>query len=339
MEISQFGDFNGQAVKKFRLTNAGGFSIEVMNWGATLVKCTAPVPGEGGRDLMLGFPEFDEYPAKSPYFGATCGRFANRIANGQFEIDGTVHNVDRNQNGQHHLHGGTDNFSKRVWYDSPKTECNSVKFALVSDDGDQGYPGKVTATCEYQLRDDNCLVIQMRAATTETTLINLAHHSYWNLDSKQGGWPTVDQHRLWLAADHYLPTGAGQIPTGEIRPVDGTEFDFRNERQLNDAGEPNFDHCFCVAGASELRPIARLRSSDQRVSMLIKSNQPAVQFYSGFKLDIAARSGHIGPRSGLCLETEKYPNAPNEPNFPSAFLVPGQTYNHVMEHYFYVSDG
>jgi aldose 1-epimerase len=334
MAISKtpYGTFMGKDVSRFTLRNGAGVELDVMEWGATLLSLRVPLSGRT-RDLVLGLGSLDEYVAKSPYFGATCGRFANRIAFGRFELDGKTYEVDRNQGGVHQLHGGSDNFSKRVWQGRPDPEDNAVNFQLTSPDGDQGYPGTVMAACTYRLDEDNCLSIIMTAASTRPTPINMAHHSYWNLEGKEMGIPAIDDQRLWLNADRYLPTGEGQIPTGELRNVAGTDFDFRDERRLADRGEPLIDHCFVVNESGGMRPVAAVRSSDGRVLLELSSNQPGVQVYTAFKLGIDRDDGvRIGPRSGLCLETEAFPNAPNEPSFPSSILRPGESYRHVMEH-------
>ena len=325
-DVSEFGRFGGRPVRRFLLENRHGLRAGILDWGATLQSLSLPC-GTERRELVLGLQDFDDYPTKAPYFGATCGRFGNRIANGRFELDGETHHLSRNENGRTHLHGGEDGSSKRIW--SATSDDGSVTFSTHSPHGDQGYPGDLDLQCRYTLGDDDVLRIEMTAEASAATPVNLIHHSYWNLD----GGGTIDGHSLELEADAYLPTDTDQIPTGEIRPVEGTDFDFRTSRRLDASGEPLVDFAFVLRQRPGIRRVAELTSSDGRIAMTLSANQPAVQVYTGFKMDFAGSDGrHFGPRSGICLETEAFPDAPNHPAFPSAILRPGETYRHVMEH-------
>lgn len=321
------GSFAGQPVHMFVLRGRTGLEARLLSWGATLQALRVPL-ADGARNLVLGLPAFADYPARSAYFGATVGRYANRIAGGRFTLGGRVYELSRNERGRHTLHGGEDNLARRVWRAVPLDDRPAVRFTIRSDDGDQGFPGNLDVACTYEL-DDDVLRIVMEAVTDKPTPVGLAHHSYWNLDA--GG--TIDAHVLQLEADFYLPTDAETLPTGEVRRAEG-RFDFTRPRRLDEHGEPRFDHCFAVRGRG-LRRVAQLRSGDGRVSMELCADQPGVQLYTGFKLAVATPDGlRIGPRSGVCLETEQFPDAPNISHFPDPTLLPGATYRHVMEHRF-----
>jgi len=330
MTIETVGRFEGEDVGLVRLENANGMAAEIMAWGGVLRRLVLPL-ATGPREVVLGFEDFDDYPAKSPYCGAMVGRFANRIGQARFTLDGVTYALDANQGGVHHLHGGSRGFGRRLWRMDAADAPRSLRLDLTSEDGDQGYPGKLEARCVYSLSDDNILRIEMTATTTQATPVNLAHHSYWNL----AGGGTIDAHKLEVEAEHYLPTGEGQIPTGEIRPLAGSALDFRQPRRLDHAGPPEIDFCYVLTEKPGLRRVARLEAPEGDVAMTLFADQPGVQVYSAFKLDLEdSRGRHIGPRSGLCLETEAFPDAPNQPHFPSAILRANETYRHVMEHRF-----
>ena len=351
LERQEFGRFKGAPVSMVTLANASGMRAEILDWGATLRSLSIPMGSlsipmgslsnpmgspsdlmeDQRRELVLGFDSFDDYPALSPYFGATAGRFGNRIANGRLELDGSVYQLDINENGRTHLHGGADGLSMRIWATETDPSGNAVTFSIHSPDGDQGYPGAVDARCRYELTDESTLLIEMTATASRPTPVNLIHHSYWNLD----GSGVIDGHTLDVSADSMLPTDEAQIPTGEIRPVAGTDFDFRKPRPLDAKGEPIIDFAFVLPPATGIRRVAELISSDGRCRMALHTDQPALQVYTGFKMDFRASNGrHFPPRSGICLETQAFPDAPNHPDFPSAILRPGETYRHRMEHRF-----
>ncbi len=329
--VERVGEHRGRTVSAFTIRSASGTEARILDFGATLQSLRIPVDGTM-RELVLGFRDFADYPAKSPFFGATVGRYANRIGNGRFELDGRVFELSRNQAGRHTLHGGTDSLAFRVWEGELLPHGDGVRLSIRSPDGDQGFPGALDVTVVYRLHG-TVLRIEMEARTDAPTPVNLAHHSYWNLD----GGGTVDGHRLQLEADFFLPVDDDTVPTGEILRVAGTPLDFRSPRRLDAAGEPVFDHCLAVRGRG-FRRVARLESSDGRVAMELFADQPGVQLYTGFKLDVTAGDGtRFGPRSGLCLETQNFPDAPNRSHFPDPVLRPGGVYRHVMEHRFAVA--
>ncbi len=332
-KVEHFGEFRGQPVERVWLDNGRGLRAAVLNWGGVLQDLTLDVDG-AARSLVLNFDEFTDYPAKSPYFGAMVGRFGNRIGGAAFELDGERFEVDPNEAGRNHLHGGLTGWGKRLWR-IEAADVDSVTLGITSADGEMGYPGEVEARVVYRLIAD-ALVIEMTAETTRPTPINMVHHTYWNLD----GGGSIEGHALELDADRYLPTDEEQIPTGEILPVEGTVFDFRQRRRIDAAGTADYDHCMVLTDKPGVRPVAALVSGDGRVEMHLSSDQPGVQFYTGFKMDITGKGGRkIGPRSGLCLETEGFPDAPNKPQFPSSILRPGETYRHLMAHKFRVQEG
>jgi len=325
--VETFGDFKGQAVERVRLDNGSGLVAHVLTWGGVLQSLAIDVDG-APRPLVLGFDDFAPYPAKSPYFGATVGRFGNRICGAAFSLDGKRYALDPNERGKNHLHGGIAGWGRRLWAIEAH-DAASVTLGLTSPAGEMGYPGTVEARCRYALAGQ-ALVIDMTATTDAATPINMVHHSYWNLD----GEGTIDGHRLRLEADRYLPTDAEQIPTGEILTVAGTPFDFRQLRRLDAVSGGDYDHCMVLTDQAGLRRVAELVAGDGRVKMTLMADQPGVQLYTAFKLDITAEGRHFGPHAGLCLETEAFPDAPNQPHFPNTVLHPGETYRHRMEHRF-----
>lgn len=324
-----FGQFQGQAVHKVTLGRQSGLQAQIITWGGVLQNLTWPL-GDGARlPLTLGFETFDPYPVHSPYFGAIVGRYANRIANGRFTLAGHTYQLDRNEALQTTLHGGAVGFASCIWQIADLTE-NSVTLTLTSPDGDQGFPGTLTATCTYFITDENRLEVQFGAKTDQPTPVNLAQHAYFNLD----GGPDISDHSLQIFADAYSPTGSDLIPTGVIQPVNGTVFDFRR-RQTLDPRQAAFDHNFVLSHppsqADTLRPAAQLVSHKSGMRMQVATTKPGLQFYSGHMLNVPV-PGHdgraYGPSAGLCLETQYFPDSPNQPSFPNTILYPDQVYSH-----------
>lgn len=323
---------DGEVVRRVRL-RGGGLTASVMSWGATLQ--ALQLDGHP-HPLTLGFADFGDYPRHSPYFGQTPGRFANRIDGGRFAIDGVPYSLERNENGAHHLHGGSRGIGKRNWT-LTETQENSALFSIVDPDGQCGFPGTCRITCRYALDGDGILSILYEAETDRPTLCNIAHHSYFNLD----GAPTILDHRLWIDAEHYLPTREDQIPTGAIAPVAGTAFDFRQLRPIRyeiDGEQLCYDHNFCLSDRrSGKRLVARVESPLSGIAMDVLTSEPGLQFYSGFKITPSVPGlgdRPYGPFAGLCLETQLWPDAPNHPGFPSAVLRPGERYRHAVDYVF-----
>lgn len=330
MTVARFGlrDDN-RPVERVTLAG-GGLTLSVLTLGS-IIQDLAFDAGDGPRRRVLGFEQLGDYLAHSPYCGCIAGRFANRIAAGRCTIDGRAHQLTRNEAGRTHLHGGENGFSHRIW-SLIDHGTGHVTLERVSPDGEEGYPGTLTARCTYRITGDGELTIELGATTDRATIVNLATHSYFNLD---GGNDILD-HLLEVPAAHYLPVDAHRIPTGEIAPVAGTAFDFRKPRSIRAAGapQPAYDHNFVLDSARRTRPrfVAALTDPRSHTRLEIHSTEPGLQFYDGAGMGPLV-PGHGGRRygahAGLCLEPQLFPDAPNHPHFPDATLRPGETYRQV----------
>ena len=339
---------DGREVKLFTLTNKNGLRARVTEFGAILV--SMEIPDKNGKlaDVTHGYDTLDGWVGDTSYMGSSVGRFGNRIKDGKFSLDGKDYTLATNDKPGEipcHLHGGKVGFNKVLWT-GKRVGAQAVEFKYVSKDGEEGYPGNLSATVTYTLTEDNELKWEAQATTDAATVLNLVHHSYWNLS----GDPTkkINDHLLQLEADAYLPTNAGLIPTGEKAPVADTPMDFTKPTAIGARVEADFealklglgyDHCWVLRPGSGVRLAARLVEPESGRVMEISTNQPAIQFYGGNFLDgkaIGKKGVAYNHRTALCLETENYPDAPNQPSFPSAVLKPGETYHHVMVHKFSV---
>lgn len=346
IELPYFGELaDGSPVRAVELRNSAGVRARIVALGATLQ--ALHVPDRLGRvsDVVLGHATAGEYLAKPQYFGATVGRFANRIANGRFELDGAVHQLDTND-GPNHLHGGCNGFDKALWAVASLSsgEAASVVLTHIDADGAAGYPGELRATATYTLDERDALTIEYRATTDKPTIVNMTHHSYFNLRGEAAAGDIMS-HRLALYADTFTPIDATGIPTGERRSVAGTPFDFRSMRaigeRIRDGGEAQlrlgrgYDHNFVIRGtAGTLRPAARLEDPSSGRVLELLTTAPGLQFYSGNLLDgtSVGKTGRLYRQGdGLCLEPQLYPDAPNQPGFPSARLQPGREYLNTMK--------
>jgi aldose 1-epimerase len=340
-----YGELAGQAVERYTLRNAHGLSLSVITYGATLTELHVPDRAGQLADIVLGFDRLEDYVQHSPYFGATVGRVGNRIANARFELGGKEYKLAAN-NGPHHLHGGNKGWDKVVWSAEPLPSAQgaALKLTYVSKDGEEGYPGTVTASTVYTLTDADDVEIEMRATTDQPTPVNMVHHSYFNLAGQGSG--TVTGQTLQLFAAQYTPA-TDAIPNGQILAVQGTPFDFTQPKPIGRdlaaaGGTPTgFDHNWVVDGdAGQLRPVARLSDPKSGRVMTVDGNQPGVQFYTGNFLDgkTPGKGGAAYPQyAGLCLETQKFPNAINVPAWrDQVILTPGQTYEHRMRLHFSV---
>jgi aldose 1-epimerase len=341
-----YGDIDGHGVERYTLTNKNGLWLNVITYGAIITELH--VPDKAGKlgDIVLGFDKLEDYVKSSPYFGATVGRVANRIGNAKFELEGKTYQLAANDK-PHHLHGGKKGWDKVVWNAEPvegATDGAALKLTYTSPDGEEGYPGTVTATTLYTLTDDNALKVEMSATTDKPTLVNMAHHSYWNLAGHTSG--SIKDHVLQLNASQYTPA-VGFVPNGQIATVKDTPFDFSSPKAIGKdllaaGGKPTgFDHNWVVEGdAHKLRTVAKLSDPSSGRVMTIEADQPGIQFYSGNFLDGTAigKGGTAYPQySGLCLETQKFPNSINVPEWRNeVILAPGQSYKHVMIHRFSV---
>ena len=342
-----FGNLpDGREVRIFTLRNRNGLEARVSDYGATLISMKAPDRHGVLADVTLGFDTFAGWLANGPYFGATIGRFGNRIAGGKFSLDGKSYTLATNNDPGGipcHLHGGIHGFNKKLWLARP-LRADAVEFTLLSEDGDEGYPGNLSVKVTYTLTDDDELVWQAEATTDAPTVVNIIHHSYWNLTGDPAAPATG--HELTLHARHFLPTNAGMIPTGEIAPAAGTPMDFTTPHLVGERIDADYeplrfgsgyDHCWVLENGSEVKPAARLRDPASGRVMELLTDQPGIQFYAGnfIEHEFDGKHGvHYPRRAGLCLETQRFPDSPNQPSFPSSVLRPGETYRHLMIHRF-----
>ncbi|MEE4217744.1 MAG: aldose epimerase family protein [Xanthomonadales bacterium] len=338
---------DGDKVMLYTLRNKAGMVARITDYGGIVVSLTAPDREGNFEDIVLGYDNLDDYIAASPYFGALIGRYGNRIRAGKFELDGFEYNLATND-GPNHLHGGDKGFDKVVW-DSKMEETQngpSLLLSYVSVDGEEGYPGTLHAVVRYTLTHDNELVVEYEAVTDKATPVNLTHHSYFNLSGNARR--DILGHTLQLNADHFTPVDDTLIPTGEYRPVAGTPFDFRSAKPIGqDIGMDNeqlafgggYDHNWVVDqnADGEWRHILTLADPESGRVMTIHSDEPGLQFYSGNFLDGSniGKGGVVyGYRYGMCLETQHFPDGPNQPNFPSTILQPGEVYKTRTVHTF-----
>lgn len=309
-----------------------GLRLTVLDLGATVARVQVPAPGGGFADVALGLASAADYASgENPYLGATVGRYANRIGGARFTLDGVPHVLTANE-GTTCLHGGPGGFHSRRWSVSDAGP-GVLELALVSPAGDQGFPGQVTAQVRYTVTED-AVTIEHRARTDAPTVVSLTNHTYFNL----AGQGTVEDHRLTVAADAFLPVDARSIPLGYLEPVQDTPFDLRRAATLHDrvrSEHPQvrltagIDHAFVVRGDG-LRLAARLEHPPTGRALEVSATQPSVQVYTGNQLDgsLVDRDGRpLGPRAGIALECQGYPDAPNQPSFPSAVLRPGEEYH------------
>lgn len=311
---------DGEVVERHRI-EGGGLVAHVLSYGAVLQDLRLE-----GHDapLVLGFEDFAPYLTDSPYFGAIAGRCANRIGEGQFVLDGVPHQLDRNFLDRHHLHGGRAGVGKRNWaVESVARDQITLRIELA--DGEMGYPGNLVARCSYACLPCGVFDVQITAETDAATLCNFAHHTYWNLDGGQ----TTDDHLMQVDADRVTVVDDGFIPTGESRDVTGTRYDFRVARPIRD--EIFIDHNLCLSDARmDLRKIGTLSSQKSGISMEMRSTEPGLQVYDGFKMDVgpAGLGGRrYGKNGGVALEPQVWPDAINHDSFPSAVLRPGEQYH------------
>ncbi|MEU3782492.1 aldose epimerase family protein [Streptomyces sp900129855] len=325
----------------------GGTRLKVLSYGGIVQSLEVPDAGGRPANISLGFDTVEEYVANSPYFGALIGRYGNRIREGGFTLDGEAHRVDVND-GANSLHGGAQGYDRHVWDVEPFTEGSDVGVCLhrTSADGEMGYPGTLDAKVTYTLTARGEWRIDYEATTDRATVVNLTNHVYWNLAGEGSG--TIEDHELTIAASRYTPTDAGLIPTGELAEVAGTPFDFREPKTIGRdlrAGHvqqlraKGYDHNWVLDKGVTAEPVhvATLRDPRSGRTLKIATDQPGLQFYSGNFLDgTLTGTGGRAYRQGdaLCLETQHFPDSPNQPSFPSTVLRPGQTYRTTTIHTF-----
>jgi aldose 1-epimerase len=327
---------DGVAVSVYTLTNKNGVTARITNYGGIVVSLMVPDRNGKMADVVLGFDSLDGYLQNpGPFFGALIGRYGNRIGHARFTLDGRVYQVDRND-AENSLHGGARGFDKRVWTPKELTD-GGLELRYLSRDGEEGYPGNLRAAAAYHLTDANELRIDYGASTDKDTVINLTNHSYFNL--KGAGTGDILGHRLMLNADRFTPVDAGLIPTGELRAVAGSPFDFRTSTSIGARIEANneqlragkgYDHNWVLnRGSDGLTLAARIEEPSTGRILEVFTTQPGVQFYTGNFLDgtIEGKGDKAyGRRSGFCLETQHFPDSPNKPAFPTTELKPGQRF-------------
>jgi aldose 1-epimerase len=331
----------GEPVELFTFTRKGAPTIAITNLGGHIVSILAPDRDGKVADVTLGYAGFDGYLADTSYFGSVVGRYANRIAKGRFTLDGKAYTLAKN-NGPNALHGGPTGFQKRLWAAKVVSgpDGDALELTYVSKDGEEGYPGTLTAKVVYSLRADGGLVIDYTATTDAPTVVNLTNHAYFNLAGEGEG--TILGHELQIEADAYTPVDPTLIPTGERRPVEGTPFDFRKpvaigaridaaDEQLEAGG--GYDHNYVLRGKKgDLRLVARVVEPKSGRALEVFTTEPGIQLYSGNFLDgsVTGKSGKpYVKRGALCLETQHFPDSPNQSGFPPVVLRPGETYRHT----------
>ena len=322
---------DGNKVDIITLENSNGISASIITWGATLQSLKVPDRNGVSEEICLGFDNLEGYTAKNPYFGCTVGRFANRIAGGKFTIDGVEYQVDRNEDGFNHLHGGSKGFYKVIWEAFPVKNKNSVSVKMVysSKDGEMGYPGNLDISATFILNEKNDLEMIWEAVCDKATPVNITNHAYFNLSGKKS---KVLDHLLMVNADYYLPVDKKSIPTGKLEKTSGTPMDFTALTPIgkNLKKAKGYDHCYAVNGKTgELRKAAELVHEESGRKMELYTTQPGVQIYSGIYLKGSkSRLGKHKKYEAVCLETEHYPDSPNHPDFPDCIIRPGETYSH-----------
>ena len=331
---------DGQAVDMFTLTNSKGMEVSITNFGGIVV--TLKVPDRNGKldDVVLGYDQLDGYLTNKAFFGALIGRYGNRIAHGQFQLDGKTYNLPKND-GDNTLHGGMTGFNKRLWTAKEVSGAKGAALELtyLSKDGEEGFPGNLSVKVVYTLTDENELRIDYSATTDKDTVVNLTNHSYFNLAGEGNG--DILGHELTIHADRFTPVDQTLIPTGELRAVKGTPFDFtkstaigarinQDDQQLKFGR--GYDHNWVLNGGIKATPAVAAEAYDPKTGRVLQvlTTEPGVQFYSGNFLDgtITGKGGKVyNLRNGFCLETQHFPDSPNHASFPSTTLKAGQKYH------------
>jgi len=336
--LAQVEDFD--SIQLYTLKNTNGMTVQVTNYGAIVTSIIVPDRNGKMADVALGYDRVEDYinAVDKPYFGAIVGRYGNRIAKGQFELDGATYTLAVN-NGENHLHGGVIGFDKVVWEADYNQDENQIRLTYLAKDKEEGYPGNLDISVTYTLTKDNMLVVDYHASTDKATPVNLTQHTYFNLKGEGNG--DILGHELMLNASRYTPVDEGLIPTGELHEVQGTPFDFTEAKPIGrDIGQENqqltfgggFDHNWVLdqsGKSSEMTLAARVYEPTSGRLMEVHTTEPGIQFYCGNFLDgrLKGKSGQsYVHRGGFCLETQHFPDSPNQENFPSSIVRPGQAY-------------
>lgn len=334
---------DGQPWQQVTLRNKAGMTVTVADWGATLLSAEVPLADGSLRHPLLGCTKLEDYAHQAAFLGASVGRYANRIGNSRFPLDGQLVNVTPSNDAGHQLHGGPEGFDKRRWQIVSQSETE-VHYRLDSPDGDQGYPGNLIADLRYQLDDDNCLSIQYEARCDRACPVNLTNHAYFNLDAHHGD---ARQHRLQLHADSYLPVDSEGIPNAPLKAVAGTSFDFRQAKPVaqdfladdDQRAVKGYDHAFLLNSAGDAsQPAAELWSEDGKLQLSVTTSAPALQFYSANYLagTRAREQESYTAFQGIALESEFLPDSPNHAEWPQAdcWLQPGDRWESVTRYRF-----
>ena len=331
--VNAFADsVNGKKVKLFTLRNKNGMAVEISNYGATLVSIHVPDKDGNDGNVLLGYDDIKGYYAGKSYFGCVVGRYANRIANATFKLDGKEYHLPKND-GVNSLHGGVNSIDKQVW--DARIMNDAIRLTTVMKDGDNDYPGNVKLTVVYSLRADNRLVIDYSATTDQTTVLNISNHAYFNLTGDPSN--TILDHEITINADVFTPVDSTLIPTSELRKVAGTPFDFTHSKKIGkDIDQQDqqlifgkgYDHNFVLNTHDGTTPVVEVIENKSGRKMEVFTNQPGVQFYTGNFLNGSEKGRGIAfeHRTGFCLETQQFPDAPNQSIFPSTVLKPGETW-------------
>lgn len=331
-------EIDGRQTDLYILRNSRGMEVSITSYGAKIVSIMVPDRDRHPVDVVLGHPSIGEYlSSEEPYFGAVCGRYANRIARGRFELEGEVYDRLPINNGPNSLHGGVKGFNAVVW-DVEQTDNRTLCLSYISADGEEGYPGELQTRVTYTLDEDNALRIDYRATTSRPTVLNLTNHSYFNLSGE--GDPSILDHRLWIDADSYLPTDSTAIPYGPAEAVAGTPMDFSEEHTVGERiGEDfeqlhfgrGYDHTYILnKPLGQMALAARAWSPKTGIVLEVETDQPGVQLYTGNWMtgNFTAKHGHRYPmRAALCLETQHFPDSPNHPDYPSTELRHGEEFH------------
>lgn len=333
----------GKDVQEYTLQNINGLRVKLITWGATVTSVETPDKNGKLANITLGFDMLDGYTQRHPYFGATVGRYGNRIAKGKFKLDGQEYTLATN-NGPNHLHGGKVGFDAVVWEAIEEKTPSSVgvKFYYLSKDGEEGYPGNLKTSVTYSLTNADELKIDYAAVTDKATVVNLTNHCYWNLGGAGSG--DILKHQLQIAADKWIPTDDTSIPTGELAPVKGTAMDFTTAHAIGDQiaelkkpphTTKGYDHCYVLRGQSgKLEFAAKVKDPASGRVMEIHTTEPGIQLYCGNFLDGSGGGNGYKQHEAFCLETQHYPDSPNQASFPSTVLKPGTTYKSQTVHKF-----
>ncbi len=336
LESKLFGKTSGGDEVNLYILSNGSIEARIMNYGATVVSLFVPDRDGNRADIVLGCNTLEQYIQGTPYFGSLVGRYANRIANAKFTLDGQEYSLAANQ-APHHLHGGEKGFDKVVWQVEETQDIAgnvNIKMTYISDDGEEGYPGNLLASVTYTLTSEGELKMEYQAKTDKPTHVNLTNHSYFNLGGHDSG--SVLDHVIQINADRYTPSGPDLVPTGQIKPTAGTPFDFKEPKVISrDMGQVagGYDHNYVLKKQQEgeLSFAAKLHEPKSGRVMELSTTEPGMQFYTGNFLDGSAPSKNeasYNKNCGLCLETQHFPDTPNQPDFPSTILRPDEKYTH-----------